>query len=74
MASQQEIKFLDNKIHETVETINTLKTNREFFLNFGNDSQLLFNNWLQSQCKDLKTVTDVVGNLPDEERKVDYYY
>ena len=36
-ASQQEIQSLDNKIHETVETIITLKINREFFLNFGND-------------------------------------
>ena len=72
-ASQQEIQSLDNKIHETVETINTLKTNREFFHRFGNDPQLLINKWLQSQSKDLKTMTDVVGN-PEEERKVDYYY
>ena len=67
-ASQQEIKSLDNKIHETVETT---FTNRELFLNFGSDPQLLINEWLQSQCTDLKTVTDVVGN-PEEQRKVDY--
>ena len=34
-ASQQEIQSLDNKIHETVETINGLKTSREFFLSFA---------------------------------------
>ena len=34
-ASQQEIQSLDNKIHETVETINSLKTSREFFLSFA---------------------------------------
>lgn len=34
-ASQQEIQSLDNKIHETVDTINGLKTSREFFLSFA---------------------------------------
>ena len=34
-ASQQEIQSLDNKIHETVDTINSLKTSREFFLSFA---------------------------------------
>ena len=34
-ASQQEIQSLDYKIHETVDTINGLKTSREFFLSFA---------------------------------------
>ena len=72
-ASQQEIQSLDNKIHETVETINTLKTSREFFLSFARDPQLFINKWLQSQSRDLKTMTDVTGN-PEEERRVDFYY
>merc|ERR1711868_98943 len=72
-ASQQEIQSLDNKIHETVETINSLKTSREFFLSFVKDPQLFINKWLQSQSRDLKTMTDVTGN-PEEERRVDYYY
>ena len=72
-ASQQEIQSLDNKIHETVETINSLKTSREFFLSFAKDPQLFINKWLQSQSRDLKTMTDVTGN-PEEERRVDYYY
>ena len=72
-ASQQEIQTLDNKIHETVETINSLKTSRDFFLSFGNDPQLFIDKWLESQTKDLKTMTDVTGN-PEEKRKVDYYY
>lgn len=71
--SQQEITNLDNKIHETVETINQLKTNREFFLSFAKDPQEFINNWLISQTRDLKTMTDVTGN-PEEERRADYYY
>nr|CAD7404426.1 unnamed protein product [Timema poppensis] len=48
-ASQQEIQSLDNKIHETVETINQLKTNREFFLSFAKDPQQFINKWIISQ-------------------------
>lgn len=72
-ASQQEIQSLDNKIHEAVETINTMKTQREFFLSFAKDPQLFINKWLISQSRDLKTMTDVAGN-PEEERRTDYYY
>ncbi|XP_046552101.1 SWI/SNF-related matrix-associated actin-dependent regulator of chromatin subfamily D member 1-like isoform X2 [Haliotis rubra] len=71
--SQQEIASLDNKIHETVETINQLKTNREFFLSFAKDPQEFINNWLISQTRDLKSMTDVVGN-PEEERRSDFFY
>ena len=71
--SQQEILSLENKIHETVETINSLKTSREFFLSSAKDPQLFINKWMQSQSRDLKTMTDVTGN-PEEERRVDYYY
>jgi len=71
--SQQEIQSLDNKIQETVETINSLKTSREFFLSSAKDPQLFINKWLQSQSRDLKTMTDVAGN-PEEERRVDYFY
>ncbi|XP_072105656.1 SWI/SNF-related matrix-associated actin-dependent regulator of chromatin subfamily D member 1 isoform X2 [Mobula birostris] len=53
-ASQQEIAALDNKIHETIETINQLKTQREFMLSFARDPQGFINDWLQSQCRDLK--------------------
>uniref|UniRef100_A0A023F5K6 Putative swi/snf transcription activation complex subunit n=1 Tax=Triatoma infestans TaxID=30076 RepID=A0A023F5K6_TRIIF len=72
-ASQQEIQSLDNKIHETVETINQLKTNREFFLSFAKDPQQFINKWIVSQTRDLKTMTDVVGN-PEEERRAEFYY
>ncbi|KAJ1527518.1 hypothetical protein ONE63_007489 [Megalurothrips usitatus] len=71
--SQQEIQSLDNKIHETVESINTLKTNREFFLSFAKDPQQFINKWLISQTRDLKTMTDVVGN-PEEERRSEFFY
>ena len=61
------------QIHETVDTINQLKTNREFFLSFAKSPQEFINNWLISQTRDLKTMTDVAGN-PEEERRADYYY
>ncbi|KAJ8973630.1 hypothetical protein NQ317_011958 [Molorchus minor] len=72
-ASQQEIQGLDSKIHETVDTINQLKTNREFFLSFAKDPQQFIHKWIVSQTKDLKTMTDVVGS-PEEERKSDFFY
>ncbi|KAK8384576.1 hypothetical protein O3P69_014271 [Scylla paramamosain] len=71
--SQQDIQTLDTKIHETVETINSLKTNREFYLSFAKDPQQFIQKWLISQNRDLKTMTDVVGN-PEEERRAQYYY
>jgi len=71
--SQQEISTLDNKIHETVETINSLKTSRDFLLGFARCPQEFINNWLVSQSRDLKTMTDVVGN-PEEERHADFYH
>lgn len=72
-ASQLEIQGLDSKIHETVDTINQLKTNREFFLSFAKDPQNFIHKWIVSQSRDLKTMTDVVGN-PEEERRSEFYY
>ncbi|KAK3746973.1 hypothetical protein QZH41_002530 [Actinostola sp. cb2023] len=72
-ASQNEITTYDNKIYETVETINNLKINREFFLGFARDPQEFINKWVQSQSQDLKVMTDVVGN-PEQERRADFYY
>ncbi|XP_058126889.1 brahma-associated protein of 60 kDa-like [Anopheles ziemanni] len=72
-ASQQEIQTLDGKIHDTVETINQLKTNREFFLSFAKDPQTFIHKWIVSQKRDLKAMTDVVGN-PEEERRAEFYY
>ncbi|CAD5118505.1 DgyrCDS7199 [Dimorphilus gyrociliatus] len=71
--SQNDLAQLDNKIHETVETINQLKTSREFLLGFSKDPQESINNWLISQTKDLKVITDTVGN-PEEERRAEFYY
>ncbi|RUS83300.1 hypothetical protein EGW08_008922 [Elysia chlorotica] len=68
-----EISNLDSKIHETVENINMLKTQREFFLGFAKDPQEFISNFLISQTRDLKTMTDVVGN-PEEERRADYFF
>ncbi|KAH8367002.1 hypothetical protein KR084_010244 [Drosophila pseudotakahashii] len=72
-ASQQEIQGLDTKIHETVDTINQMKTNREFFLSFAKDPQMFIHRWIISQTRDLKLMTDVVGN-PEEERRAEFYY
>uniref|UniRef100_A0A182TMY0 DM2 domain-containing protein n=1 Tax=Anopheles melas TaxID=34690 RepID=A0A182TMY0_9DIPT len=72
-ASQQEIQALDAKIHDTVETIQQLKTNREFYLSFAKEPHTFVHRWIVSQQRDLKTMTDVVGN-PEEERRAEFYH
>jgi len=71
--SQQEISTLDTKIHETVETINQLKSQREFMLEFSKDPQEFLQRWIVSQARDLKSMADVVGN-PEEERRADFFF
>lgn len=71
-ANQQEIQGLDSKIHETVDTINQLKTNREFFLSFSKDPQRFTQKWLVSQARDLKSMSGGGGN-PEEERLGAFY-
>lgn len=72
-ASQQEIQGLDAKIHETVDTINQLKTNREFFLSFAKDPQQFIHKWIVSQTRDLKVVSRLlcfcVSNVCDSFRQ-----
>lgn len=59
--SQLEIQNLDNKIHETVDTINAMKVQREFYLSFSKDPQLFVNKWLMSQSRGkLKSVLTLV--------------
>ena len=55
-SSQQEIQNLDMKLHETVDTINQMKTHREFYLGFSNDPQQFIHKWLVSQVRDLKVL------------------
>ena len=50
----KEIQSLDNKIHETVETINTMKIQREFFLSFAKEPQLFISKWIISQSRGKK--------------------
>lgn len=52
--------FVSSQIHETIETINQLKTQREFMLSFARDPQGFINDWLQSQCRDLKVSPSVM--------------
>ena len=47
---------MDTKIHETVETINQLKSQREFMLEFSKDPQEFLQRWIVSQARDLKTM------------------
>lgn len=42
------------QIHETIEYINQLKTERDFMLSFSNKPQDFIQDWLKSQCRDLK--------------------
>ncbi|XP_075703109.1 SWI/SNF-related matrix-associated actin-dependent regulator of chromatin subfamily D member 2 isoform X1 [Rhinoderma darwinii] len=70
--NQQEIANLDAKIHETIESINQLKTQRDFMLSFSNDPQEFIQDWLKSQSRDLKIMTDMMGN-PEEERCTEFY-
>uniref|UniRef100_A0A8C5QV25 DM2 domain-containing protein n=1 Tax=Leptobrachium leishanense TaxID=445787 RepID=A0A8C5QV25_9ANUR len=53
-ANQQEISALDNKIHETIESINQLKIQRDFMLSFSRDPKGYIQDWLLSQSRDLK--------------------
>uniref|UniRef100_A0A8B9HRG1 SWI/SNF-related matrix-associated actin-dependent regulator of chromatin subfamily D member 3-like n=1 Tax=Astyanax mexicanus TaxID=7994 RepID=A0A8B9HRG1_ASTMX len=71
-ANQQEIATLDNKIHETIESINQLKIQRDFMLSFSRDPKGYIQDWICSQNRDLKLMTDVVGN-PEEERRAEFY-
>uniref|UniRef100_A0A671SP24 SWI/SNF-related matrix-associated actin-dependent regulator of chromatin subfamily D member 2-like n=1 Tax=Sinocyclocheilus anshuiensis TaxID=1608454 RepID=A0A671SP24_9TELE len=71
--SQQEITALEMKIHETIESINHLKTQRDFMLSFSNNPQEFIQDWLKSQSRDLKLMTDTVGN-PEEERRTEFYH
>ncbi|XP_062331120.1 SWI/SNF-related matrix-associated actin-dependent regulator of chromatin subfamily D member 2 isoform X1 [Osmerus eperlanus] len=70
--NQQEFAALEMKIHETIESINHLKTQRDFMLSFSNNPQDFIQDWLKSQSRDLKLMMDVAGN-PEEERRTEFY-
>ena len=70
--NQQEIASLDVKIDETTESINQLKTQRDLTLHFSTDSQDFIQEWLRSQRRDLKIITDVTGH-PEEERQAAFF-
>ena len=46
--------ILFTQILETVEQINSIKLQREFFLGFAQNPQKFINEWLASQSRDLK--------------------
>ncbi|PIK37671.1 putative regulator of chromatin subfamily D member 1, partial [Apostichopus japonicus] len=66
--SQQEIANLDNKIHETVDTINQLKIQRQFMLGFARDPQAFISEFLVSRVR-------ILGHLgnPEDERHGEFY-
>ncbi|XP_059941741.1 SWI/SNF-related matrix-associated actin-dependent regulator of chromatin subfamily D member 2-like [Mesoplodon densirostris] len=71
--NQQELASLDVKIHETIESINQLKTQRDLTLCFSTDPQDSIQESLCSQRQDLKIITDVIGS-PEEERQAAFYH
>ncbi|XP_042199221.1 SWI/SNF-related matrix-associated actin-dependent regulator of chromatin subfamily D member 2 isoform X2 [Callorhinchus milii] len=71
--NQQEIAVLDVKIHDTIESINQLKTQRDFMLSFSNHPQEFIQDWIKSQWRDYKVMTDIIGN-PEEERRAEFYH
>ena len=70
--SQQEIANHDTKIQENISIIKGLKTNRDFFHSYSQNPKQFINELLVSQSRDLKTMTNQVGN-PERERRADFY-
>lgn len=61
LSSMLTILFCSGRqIHETIEYINQLKTERDFMLSFSNNPQDFIQDWLKSQSRDLK-VNVVLG-------------
>lgn len=52
------------QIHETIEYINQLKTERDFMLSFSNNPQDFIQDWLKSQSRDLKVNAEAHRSLP----------
>ncbi|GCB68162.1 hypothetical protein scyTo_0000834 [Scyliorhinus torazame] len=61
------------QIHDTIESINQLKIQRDFMLSFSNHPQEFIQDWTKSQCRDYKIMTDIIGN-PEEERRAEFYH
>ncbi|XP_078488142.1 SWI/SNF-related matrix-associated actin-dependent regulator of chromatin subfamily D member 1 [Ciona intestinalis] len=72
-ASQQDIADLERRIHDTVANVKQHRIQREFYMGFSDNPQEFIADWISSQTKDLKTMTDATGNK-EEERLADYYY
>ncbi|KAL3320577.1 SWI SNF, matrix associated, actin dependent regulator of chromatin, subfamily d, member 1 [Cichlidogyrus casuarinus] len=71
--SSQELASIDNKISELVEQITSLKTHREFYLEFSKDPQNFISKWLASQSRDLAAINETRPGHPEQERKSDFY-
>ena len=52
------------QIHETIESINQLKTQRDFMLSFSTDPQDFIQEWLRSQRRDLKVWSSLLELIP----------
>ncbi|XP_039262928.2 SWI/SNF-related matrix-associated actin-dependent regulator of chromatin subfamily D member 1-like [Styela clava] len=72
-SSQQEIAELERKITDTVSSVQQHRIQREFYMGFSDNPQEFIGDWLESQCRDLKTMTDVMGSK-EEERHADHYF
>lgn len=61
------------QIHETIESINQLKTQRDFMLSFSTEPQDFIQEWLRSQRRDLK-VLFVLEGYPMEHTGSKFFY
>lgn len=52
------------QIHETIESINQLKIQRDFMLSFSRDPKGYIQDWLKSQSRDLKVQRCYLYALP----------
>eukprot|EP01136_Pigoraptor_vietnamica_P043785 Opistho-1_new@19665 len=68
----KEIVTLDESIQDLIDKINEHKLKREFMLDFAENPRLFIDKWLESQTRDLKVMTNTLGD-PEAERRSDFY-
>ncbi|OAF71752.1 SWI/SNF complex component SNF12 [Intoshia linei] len=67
-----QLSNMNVKIYDIIENLNKLSVSREFYVQFANDPQLFIYNWIQSQAKDYKIMTENLTN-PEEQRYSKFY-
>lgn len=72
-ANIQELMAYDHKIFDIVDNINELKQKRDFFAAFAENPQQFVQQWLCSQSRDLKNLSDGPAADYELERRADKY-